>query len=189
MPFFTWNGFYAGINAGYGFGASKWTDTVTGVSTGNFDVGGALVGGTAGYNLQLGGWVFGIEGDIGWNFIKGSTATGCGTRCETASDWLGTLRGRFGYAFDRFLPYFTGGVAFGDIEGTAATAATSARPRSAGPRAAASNTPSCTTGRPRLEYLYVDLGTATCSAACSGGNPFDVKYTTQVVRGGLNYKF
>src|SRR5258707_4829851 len=67
VPFFTWNGFYVGINAGYGFGHSKWTDTVTGVSTGDFDISGALIGGTAGTNLQLGSWVLGIEGDIGWS--------------------------------------------------------------------------------------------------------------------------
>src|SRR5262245_57347602 len=63
VPFFTWNGFYLGINAGYGFGRSNWTNTVSGVSTGNFNISGALVGGTAGYNLQLGRWVLGIEGD------------------------------------------------------------------------------------------------------------------------------
>src|SRR5205085_12443035 len=60
VPFFTWNGFYAGINAGYGFGHSKWTNTATGVSSGNFNISGALVGGTAGYNLQRGGWVLGL---------------------------------------------------------------------------------------------------------------------------------
>jgi outer membrane immunogenic protein len=111
VPFFTWNGFYAGINAGYGFGTSKWTDSVTGVSTGGFDINGALIGGTAGYNTQLGGFVLGIEGDIGGSFIKGATASSCITTCETSNHWLATLRGRLGYAFDRFLPYVTGGAA------------------------------------------------------------------------------
>ena len=41
----------------------------------------------------------------------------------------------------------------------------------------------------KLEYLYVDLGKATCNAACSGGNPFDVTFKTNIVRGGVNYKF
>jgi len=30
--------------------------------------------------------------------------------------WLGTVRGRVGYAFDRVLPYVTGGLAVGDIK-------------------------------------------------------------------------
>src|SRR5689334_14791743 len=62
VPFFSWNGFYLGMNAGYGFGNSNWTDTITGVSTGNFSVNGALIGGTLGYNVQLGSMVAGIEG-------------------------------------------------------------------------------------------------------------------------------
>jgi hypothetical protein len=32
-------------------------------------------------------------------------------------------------------------------------------------------------------------GKAACSAACSVGGPLDVTFTTQIVRGGLNYKF
>ena len=64
VPFFTWNGFYMGINAGYGFGTSKWTDNVTQDTTGSFNVNGPLVGGTIGYNLQFGAFVFGLEGDF-----------------------------------------------------------------------------------------------------------------------------
>jgi outer membrane immunogenic protein len=47
VPFFTWTGFYVGINAGYAFGDSNWTDTTFGVTTGNFNVDGFMVGGTA----------------------------------------------------------------------------------------------------------------------------------------------
>ncbi len=189
MPFFTWNGFYVGINAGYGFGTSKWSDTVTGVSTGDFDINGALVGGTAGYNMQLGGFVLGIEGDIGGSFIKGSTTSNCITTCETSNNWLATLRGRLGYAFDRFLPYVTGGASFGDIKGEVASAGSFGKTAvgwnvGGGLEYAFRNNWSV-----KLEYLYVNLGTATCGAGCSTTNPFDVTFSTQIVRGGLNYKF
>jgi outer membrane immunogenic protein len=64
VPFFSWTGFYIGLNAGYGFGSSEWTNTTAGVSTGSFDVNGAMVGGTIGYNWQYASAVFGLEGDI-----------------------------------------------------------------------------------------------------------------------------
>src|SRR4029078_3737370 len=78
---------------------------------------GAMIGGTAGYNWQGAGspWVFGLEGDIAWTNIRGSSALCGGLICETRNNWFGTVRGRVGYAWDRFLPYFTGGVAFGDV--------------------------------------------------------------------------
>jgi hypothetical protein len=60
----------------------------------------------------------GLEGDIGWSGIKGSTTVNCLSTCETSNGWLGTARGRIGYAFDRFLPYFTGGAAFGEVKGS-----------------------------------------------------------------------
>ena len=118
VPFFTWNGAYVGLNAGYGFGSSQWTDTVARISTNKFSISGGLVGGTAGYNLQLSTVVVGLEGDIGWSGIKGSTTVNCLSTCETSNGWLGTARGRIGYAFDRFLPYFTGGAAFGEVKGS-----------------------------------------------------------------------
>ncbi len=41
--------------------------------------------------------------------------TACPVGCKTSDTWLSTVRGRLGYAADRFMPYITGGAAFGDI--------------------------------------------------------------------------
>ncbi|HMJ41543.1 MAG TPA: outer membrane protein, partial [Pseudolabrys sp.] len=114
---FSWTGFYVGINGGYGWGKSNWSNPL--VSTGDFNVKGPLVGGTIGYNLQTGAFVWGLEADADISWIKGSTLTACGAAgCETRNRWLATGRGRIGYAWDRFLPYITGGAAFGDIKMT-----------------------------------------------------------------------
>ena len=81
---------------------------------------GGMVGGTAGYNWQA-------IGSPGCSASK-ATSTGptsrapsptstCPTGCQTKNNWLGTVRGRVGYAWDRVMPYVTGGLAVGDIEG------------------------------------------------------------------------
>lgn len=189
VPFFSWNGAYIGINAGYGTGRSSWTDNATAVSTGNFTVSGATVGGTLGYNLVLSALVFGLETDLNWSGIKGSTATNCGTICNTSNDWLGTMRGRIGYAFDRVLPYVTGGLAYGKVNisnniGGAASITKVGWTLGGGLEYAVTNNWTL-----KAEYLYADLGKATCDAACSGGDPFDVRFSTHILRGGLNYKF
>ena len=89
---------------------------------GAFNTTGALFGGQLGYNWQTGPIVLGIETDADWTNIKGSTAglggvcvADGGGLCQTKQDWFGTTRGRIGYAFGRFMPYVTGGVAYGDI--------------------------------------------------------------------------
>ena len=105
---YNWTGFYLGINGGYGWGSSHWSGFGD-----SAEPSGGMVGGTAGYNWQgLGSpWVFGLEGDIDWTNIKGSfTSVACPTGCETKNNWLGTVRGRLGYALDRVMPYVTGGA-------------------------------------------------------------------------------
>ena len=181
---YNWTGFYLGINAGGGFGSSDWN----GFGISNSPSGG-MIGGTAGYNWQGPGnpWVFGLEGDIDWTNINDSNICG-GLICQTKNSWFGTVRGRAGYAFDRFLPYFTGGVAFGDVQARrmpfAGTNDTNAgwtlgggiEGVIAGPWTA------------KIEYLYADLGKTTCStAAC--GVATNVDLTVNVVRGGINYRF
>jgi outer membrane immunogenic protein len=125
-PVYNWGGIYYGINGGYGFGKSEWTDpnNISGLgSTGTFNTDGFVVGPTLGVNLQTDAFVFGIEGDFDWSGLDGkSTSAFCGatllpsTTCETKNTWLGTLRGHVGYAADRVLFYATGGGAFGNIE-------------------------------------------------------------------------
>jgi outer membrane immunogenic protein len=190
VPFFSWNGFYLGINAGYGWGDSKWTDNVTAATTGNFDTSGAVIGGTAGYNLQTGSMVFGVETDFDWSNIKGTTVVGCpAPGCETTNEWLGTARARLGYAIDRALPYVTGGLAYGQVKGTVPGVGSFSDTSIGWTAGGGFEYAFAGNWSAKLEYLYVDLGAATCNAACSGGNPFDVEFTAHLLRGGLNYKF
>ena len=98
-PVYYWTGFYIGINGGGGWGESQWD----GIN--KFDLSGGLIGGTIGYNWQVGQIVVGAEGDIDWSGVKGTTTALCAAGCETRNKWLATVRGRLGYAFDRFLPY------------------------------------------------------------------------------------
>ena len=65
--FYTWTGFYLGINGGGGWGRSQWD----GINP--FDVSGGFIGGTVGYNWQIGHVVLGAEGDIDWSGIDGTT--------------------------------------------------------------------------------------------------------------------
>jgi outer membrane immunogenic protein len=176
---YSWTGAYLGINGGYGWGSG---DNTVPFSTGSFDVNGGVVGGTLGYNFQSGAAVFGLEGDIDWSGIKGSTACG-GTSCETSNTWLGTARGRLGYAAGNFLPYITGGAAFGNIKNSIAGFGDASDTKLGwtvgGGVEAAINGP----WSAKVEYLYVDLG----SGATVAGS--DTKFHTNLVRAGLNYRF
>ena len=184
-PMFNWTGFYVGINGGYGFGNSEWNGRAADV-----DTSGGLVGLTVGYNWQTGPWVFGLEGDANWSDIRGSFANAlCPAGCETRNNWLGTARGRVGYAItDRIMPYVTGGVAVGDIRANPVGFA-GVRDTNAGWTIGAGVEAAITQNvTAKLEYLYVDLGNVACSAA-SCGVATNVDFTANIVRGGVNFKF
>jgi outer membrane immunogenic protein len=186
---FSWTGFYVGINGGYGWGKSSWTNAA--VSTSDFTVKGPLIGGTLGYNLQTGSWVWGLEADLDASWIKGSTtATGiCGAAgCETRNRWLATGRGRIGYAWDRFLPYLTGGVAFGDIKMTNGAGASETKSKLGYALGAGVEYAFLGPWSAKIEYLYTDLGKATCGTTTCGLDT-DVKFKTNIVKLGVNYRF
>ena len=89
-PAYNWTGLYAGINGGGGWGHSNYSGTLASGS----DLSGGLVGGTLGYNWQMGQVVFGVEGDMDWADLRGSSACLAGaTTCETRNHWLATARG------------------------------------------------------------------------------------------------
>ena len=186
---FSWSGFYVGINGGYGWGESDWSSSAT---AGSAKLKGGLAGGTIGYNLQTGAWVWGLEGDFDASWIKGSDNGGTGVcaapGCETKNSWFATGRGRIGYAWDRWLPFITGGAAFGDIKmspnNTLSTTKTKVGWTVGGGVEYAFMGP----WSAKVEYLYADLGKSSCGApTCAIAT--DVSFKANIVRAGVNYRF
>lgn len=183
-PMYNWTGFYLGIQGGGAWGNSDWN----GFGVGNSPSGG-LIGGTAGYNWQgLGSpWVFGLEGDVAWSGVKDSTPCG-GFTCETKNEWFGTVRGRVGYAWDRWLPYVTGGVAFGDIKANRIGVGSVSDTNAGWTVGAGVEGVIAGNWTAKLEYLYADIGDTTCSAAVCG-TATNVDLTMNILRAGVNYRF
>jgi outer membrane immunogenic protein len=191
-PVYNWGGIYYGINGGYGFGKTDWTNPlVASGSTGNFNISGYVVGATVGANYQMDALVLGVEGDLDFDDIQGTNNSPfCTLACETKNTWLGTARGRIGYAADRVLFYGTAGGAFGNIEsgvsGNLGTQTKAGWTAGAGVEAAFADHWTA-----RAEYLFVDLQNGTCSSAGTCGVPAGdtVKFSTNLIRLGIDYKF
>jgi outer membrane immunogenic protein len=126
-PVYDWSGFYVGVFGGGGWGNHN-VNNATGPATGfadytaNYSSQGGVAGGEAGYNFQSGNVVVGIEADGFWSGMKGNdaAAVAAGSFPIASVDqdnlrWGGTLRARGGIAVDRWMLFFTGGWAFGDI--------------------------------------------------------------------------
>ena len=183
---YNWTGFYLGVNGGYAWGRSHWDNF-----GGRSEPQGGMVGGTAGYNWQAMGspWVFGLEGDIDWTNIKSTfTNINCPFGCETKNTWLGTVRGRVGYAWDRVMPYVTGGLAVGDIQATPLGFGNVNETKlgwAVGGGVEAALTGNWTA---KLEYLHVDLGHVNCGVLV-WGLPTRVGFQADEVRGGVNFRF
>lgn len=182
---YSWTGFYIGVNGGGAFGNSNWD------LDGGRHISGGVVGGTAGYNYQFGQAVFGVEGDIDWADINGTRSDAlCPFGCKTSDTWLSTVRGRLGYAADRFMPFVTGGLAVGDIRASTpgfTTQSTTNAGWTLGGGLEAALSPNWTA---KAEYLYVDLGKFNCGVSCGGGLTTDnVSFHTNLIRAGVNYKF
>ena len=208
---FNWGGFYVGATGGYGFGTSSWNAPAVisatappspAVATRSFNLRGALAGGTLGLNMQANAFVFGIEADGDWTNLKGTSANSycstvtvgatAGATCETKSVFFGTLRARFGYAFDRVLVYGTGGLADGKIQAGFNPPATFDSVTNFGWIGGAGiEFAFADSWTAKVEYLYTSLGTISCStsANCGTSVPVTVSLTENIVRVGINYKF
>ena len=171
VPVFTWTGFYAGVNGGYGWGTQKGAADAT---YGSLD--GAQIGGTVGYNQQMGSLVFGVESDLDWSNAKSTNGTAVSKLTS-----VGTARGRIGYAVDRVLLFTTGGYAGGAIErnGGAASASDWHNGYALGGGMEYAFTSNVSA---KAEYLYTDLASKGDTAARAG-------LTQNTVRMGVNYRF
>jgi outer membrane immunogenic protein len=208
-PAIDWNGFYVGLEGGGGFGSTSHAFAAAPSSAnsgGSSNLKGGLFGGTYGYNFQSGHLVAGFEGDFSWSGISdtfvaaSATPTFCppGFPCFTSLQWLGTDRVRLGYAFDRYLAYATGGVAYGNVLATILNAGPTGIDSEIHTRVGytvgggieAMVAPNWSA---KLEYLYTDFGTAN-GYTCVVCTPFPptkelVFLNSNIVRLGVDYHF
>lgn len=127
----TWSGFYAGVNLGYGWSAQSdqlacnavcENGTGAAATFGGLSPDGWLGGIQLGYNFQGFGnspLLIGIETDIQLSSIMAEGSDGAGDSYKSRLESLGTVRARVGYAMDRTLFYFTGGLAYGSVDNEA----------------------------------------------------------------------
>ena len=190
-PAFSWTGIYVGANVGYAWGRTTGTAGIAAPAVGHFDINGWQAGGQIGGNYQIQNWVLGIEADYQWADIDGSATVGAVTDTARVRSY-GTLRGRVGYAWDRWMVYGTGGWAFdARTRYTFATPAAFSGSRDLNGWAAGAGVEYAFAPNwsAKLEYLHVDLDSRTfptlgCApVACTAGARFDT------VRVGLNYRF
>lgn len=131
-----WTGAYAGLNAGYIWGDATTTDDVKDwgkdpkfVGPFNNSVGGFVGGGTLGYNVHWGRFVFGPEIDLDYADLSGSIKTPSsqsGNHQDISLDggFLGAFTGRVGFLIDpATLIYAKGGFALYTGEATQTTTA------------------------------------------------------------------
>ena len=171
-PVATWAGPYAGATVGYGFGG-----TTSGAAGGSIATNGWLFGGFAGYNWQSGNFVYGLEGDLGYNGMNSGNGT---TYARQGLE--GSLRARFGYAAsDNVLLYATAGGAGSQVRiyDAAGNATGSAFGWTVGAGADVKMTNNVFG---RLEYRYNDYGSADLLG-------LDGDFDQHVVMIGVGYKF
>ncbi len=109
-PAFSWTGFYVGVNGAYGWGNFRGNG-------GNLfaNPSGGLVGGTAGFNYQIGQFVVGVEDNLDWADLTNSRTFVGGASTKSRVNAFNTAFVRGGFAIDRALLFVEGGLASGDI--------------------------------------------------------------------------
>jgi outer membrane immunogenic protein len=208
VPPFTWTSCYAGVHAGGGWGKKDLTDSVgifssiTGYSSTSVDVNGYLLGGQIGCDYQFAStWVVGIEGAASGGNISKTTNFAVPSFADTASfrsttDFLASITGRIGYAWDRWMLYGKGGVALvgdryhaDDVQGLYFFDATENRIGwTAGAGIEWAFTPDWSV---KLEYDYYGFGTKSLlfsdSTIAMVNAPANITQTIQVVTLGVNF--
>jgi outer membrane immunogenic protein len=132
----TWQGFYLGGHVGLGEAETNARmsldydefegDGASGTFRSSLTPDGVIGGAQVGYNWQFSSLIFGLEGDVSFaDWSQSSTLfdgelnafgiDGDGlAKVKSNVDMLATFRGRLGMAFDNWMVYGTGGVAWAD---------------------------------------------------------------------------
>jgi len=183
---YNWSSVYVGGNAGYGFATATVSDDF-GDSISE-DLNGFIGGGQAGANYQIGAFVFGIEGDFDWS-NQSHTTSAFGASETDKIDWVGTVRGRLGGAYDRWFFYITAGGGEGQLSANLSTpfgSVSASKSRTVWTAGAGVEYGITENLSARVEYLYLDTGDINLATI----NGFNITGRVQdnLIRGGLNLR-
>lgn len=197
-PVYNWTGFYVGGHIGGAWSNADISDpAVPGPTLGN-DGSGFLGGAQLGFNWQTGNWVFGIQGDMSWTGIDASASdpTVTTTTFNYKSDWLATVTGRVGYAWNNWLLYGKGGGAwvhnkYNVTDPTVGLNATASDTRGGWTVGTGLEYGITANWTAFIEYDYIGLGTHTVTLTdpTFGNGQANIRQDIQIVKGGINYKF
>lgn len=221
---YDWTGLYVGGYAGGAFGNdAKAQDNGGGGfpcyncpagHTWRYHLNGSVIGGAqVGYNYQISSFVLGLENEVGYISKTGSRTDPLSPNDTKSStklgNWYDVLGGRVGVAFDRWLVYIKGGVAFTHVSSKVVDSCITGRCGSGAISTSGSETVVTGAGGAggeyaitnnwtwKLEYLFINgdssfnsSGLATAGGAT--GSTFNFKHNVEglhTVKLGVNYKF
>jgi high affinity Mn2+ porin len=193
---YDWTGFYIGGHVGYGGGSlgpgtnplpeegQLFPPSITGL-TGGYQ---------AGYNKQLANHVvLGVEADASFGSPLDAVRL-APSPFNTTLDYVSTVRGRAGYAFGRWMPYLTGGFAWGHShvnlnDGAGSVFAAPGQIQTGWTAGAGVEFAVSGNWSAKLEYDYIDLGRQTYDLTGFGLPSVSVDPRVNLVKLGLNYRF
>jgi len=192
---YDWTGFYLGGHFGYG-GGSLGPGTNPLPELGVFfphSVTGLIGGYQAGYNRQLSNHVvLGVEADASFTSPLDAPRL-VPAPFNSTIDYVGTLRGRIGYAHGIWMPYLTGGFAWGhthiNINDDPTTIASRVGDYQTGWTAGA-GIEFAVSGNwsAKVEYEYVDLSRRMYDLSDFGLPAVNVDPRIHLVKFGMNYR-
>ena len=181
-----WRGAYFGIQCGGVFGS----DATASAPIANpvafingSDLNGVHGGIFGGYNFQSGNIVFGIDNDF--SFTSSETVFAPGVSADLRT--LSSVRGRVGYAFDRVLPYVTGGLAYGNVRLSSAGLGSDSQFQLGWTAGAGVETALTDYVSARVQYTYSDLGSDGFLPNALGGANVDLG-GLHTIRAGVSIK-
>lgn len=198
---YNWSGCYVGGDGGGIWSRNNWSlPDMGGLPVSSHDVNSWLAGVQVGCNYQFnGGWVIGLQGDYDFADGTGSSphATAPTLTDQSHISGLGSVTGRVGYAWDRFLGYVKGGGAwernsylqyFPALGTTFSTSEATRDGWTVGVGGEYAITQNLTAF---IEYDYYDFGNDTLTFATVLGTfpHVSIRETQSVVKAGLNWKF
>ena len=197
-PVFSWTGLYLGVNGGYGWGRQDPFNIITDrFDNINVDFSGGVLGATAGAQVQVAHVVLGVEAEIDWANINGSSRIaptilnnpiGSTFNATTKMTSVSTAGVRVGNAQNNLLLFVTGGAAIIDAKTELTTVA--------GPVCGSPLLPNCSGTSHRLggmaglgmEYAFAPNWSMKVEYEYIAAASLELSHLDQL-RVGLNYRF